>query len=114
MGVTGVANQTVVKPKVDMMTISDDIQHALHRTWSSDNIKVSATGGKVHLTGKVDTWRDRELQQPLPGQRLERRASATISASADLCMAPVGEEFPTGGRVPSAVVRKISIRLQRV
>lgn len=61
LGVTGVANQTVVKPKVDTSTISDDIQHALHRTWFSDNIKVSATGGKVHLTGKVDTWRDREL-----------------------------------------------------
>lgn len=61
MGVTGVANQTVVKSKVDTRTISDDIQHALHRTWFSDNIKVSATDGKVHLTGKVDTWRDREL-----------------------------------------------------
>lgn len=61
MGVTGVANQTVVRPEVATQTISDDIRHALHRTWFSDNIKVSATGGKVHLTGNVDTWRDREL-----------------------------------------------------
>ena len=45
IGVTGVANQTVVTPKVDTRTISDDIQHALHRTWFSDNIKVSATDG---------------------------------------------------------------------
>jgi osmotically-inducible protein OsmY len=26
-----------------------------------ENIKVSATGGKVHLTGKVGNWHDREL-----------------------------------------------------
>jgi osmotically-inducible protein OsmY len=62
MGVTGIANQIAVKPKVDTSTISEDIRHALHRTWfSPNNIKVSATEGKVHLTGKVDTWREREL-----------------------------------------------------
>ncbi len=46
---------------VGTSTISDDIQHALHRTWFSDNIKVSATDGKGHLTSRVDTWRNREL-----------------------------------------------------
>lgn len=61
MGVTGVANQMIVKPHVDTLTVSDDIRHALHRTWFSENIKVSADGGKVHLTGMVETWRDREL-----------------------------------------------------
>jgi osmotically-inducible protein OsmY len=62
MGVTGVTNQITVKPQPDSLTISDDIRHALHRSWMFDeNIKVSATGGKVHLTGKVDNWHDREL-----------------------------------------------------
>lgn len=61
-GVKGVTNNIVIKPRVDSATISEDIRHALHRSWlSDDNIKVSATGGKVHLTGKVDNWRDREL-----------------------------------------------------
>jgi osmotically-inducible protein OsmY len=62
MGVTGVTNQITVKPQPDSLTISDDIRHALHRSWMFDeNIKVSATGGKVHLTGKVDNWHNREL-----------------------------------------------------
>ncbi len=61
-GVTGVANQITVKPHPDSLTISDDIRHALHRSWLlDDNIKVSATGGKVHLTGNVTNWHDREL-----------------------------------------------------
>jgi osmotically-inducible protein OsmY len=62
MGVTGVANQITVKPRPDTLTISDDIRHALHRSWMfDDNIKVSAAGGKVHLTGNVESWHDREL-----------------------------------------------------
>ena len=61
-GVTGVTNQITVKAQPNSLTISDDIRHALHRSWMFDeNIKVSATGGKVHLTGKVDNWHDREL-----------------------------------------------------
>jgi osmotically-inducible protein OsmY len=62
MGVTGVTNQIAVKPHPDSLTISDDIRHALHRSWLfDDNIKVSATGGRVHLTGKVENWNDRQL-----------------------------------------------------
>ena len=61
-GVTGVANQITVKPHPNILTISDDIRHALHRSWMfDDNIKVSATGGKVHLTGNFESWDDREL-----------------------------------------------------
>ncbi len=61
-GVKGVTNNIVIKPRVDSVTIGEDIRHALHRSWlSDDNIKVSASGGKVHLTGKVDNWREREL-----------------------------------------------------
>lgn len=61
-GVTGVANQLSIKVRPNTTTISDDIMHALHRSWFFDknNIKVSADGGKVHLTGKVDTWLDRQ------------------------------------------------------
>ena len=62
LGVTGVANQITVKPHVDSLTIRDDIRYALHRSWRYDeNINVTADGGKVHLTGKVKNWREREL-----------------------------------------------------
>jgi osmotically-inducible protein OsmY len=61
-GVTGVTNKIIVKAHPDSMTISEDIRHALHRSWMFDeNIKVSSTGGKVHLTGNVENWHDREL-----------------------------------------------------
>lgn len=62
MGVTSVANQIIVKPHVDTLTVSDDIRHALHRSWMfDDDITVTAEGGNVRLSGKVDNWRDREL-----------------------------------------------------
>lgn len=62
MGVTGVSNDITVKPRLNSFTIGDDIRMALHRSWLfDDNIKVSTEGGHVHLTGEVDTWRDREL-----------------------------------------------------
>ena len=60
-GVTGVANQLTIKLRPNTATISDDIMHALHRSWYfDDSIKVSAEGGKVHLTGTVDSWMDRQ------------------------------------------------------
>lgn len=60
-GVTGVANQITVKVQPNSSTIGNDIMHALHRSWYfDDNIKVSADGGKVHLTGTVGTWVDRQ------------------------------------------------------
>jgi osmotically-inducible protein OsmY len=60
-GVTGVANQIKVKVRPNTSTISNDIMHALHRSWYfDDNVKVTAVGGKVHLTGTVETWGDRQ------------------------------------------------------
>jgi osmotically-inducible protein OsmY len=60
-GVTGVTNHIKTKPQPDTATISDDIQHALNRSWFfDDTIKVTADGGKVHLTGNVDSWTDRQ------------------------------------------------------
>ena len=61
-GVTGVSNLLSVKMRPNATAISDDIMHALHRSWffDEDNIQVSAEGGKVHLTGTVDSWVDRQ------------------------------------------------------
>lgn len=60
-GVTGIANHCKTKPRPDIKSIGDDIMNALHRSWYfDDNIKVSADGGKVHLTGNVDTWNERQ------------------------------------------------------
>jgi osmotically-inducible protein OsmY len=61
-GVIGVANQLSIKLRPNASTISDDIMHALHRSWFFDdnNIKVSADGGNIHLTGTVDNWTDRQ------------------------------------------------------
>ena len=61
-GVTGVLNQITIKVHPNTTTIRDDIIHALHRSWFFDdnNIQVSADGGKVRLTGSVDSWMDRQ------------------------------------------------------
>ena len=60
--VTGVSNQLSIKVRPNTATISNDITHALHRWWFFDenDIKVSAEGGKVRLTGTVESWSDRQ------------------------------------------------------
>ena len=75
-GVVGVSNQITIKPRVNAADISDDIAHALHRSWFFDenNVTVTAVGGKVRLDrhrafatrapacrhdGVVGAWRDR-------------------------------------------------------
>jgi osmotically-inducible protein OsmY len=62
-GVTGVSNQITIKPTVNTSNISDDIMHALGRSWFFDpkTISVSAQGGKVRLTGTVSSWHDRQI-----------------------------------------------------
>jgi osmotically-inducible protein OsmY len=62
-GVTGVSNQIVVKPIVDLSDISARIRRALHRSWLLDdeNITVRADGGHVHLTGTVASPHDRQV-----------------------------------------------------
>jgi len=61
-GVTGVSNQLTVKARPDTANISNDIMHALHRSWfNPKNIKVTAHDGMVKLTGTVDSWSDRDL-----------------------------------------------------
>ncbi|MBM2290890.1 BON domain-containing protein [Sulfitobacter pseudonitzschiae] len=59
-GVTGVSNQILVKTHPNPIKIESDIENAMHRSWySTDHIDVTAKGGEVHLTGRVDTWSDR-------------------------------------------------------
>jgi osmotically-inducible protein OsmY len=62
-GVVGVSNQVTIKPTVNTSNISDDITHALGRSWFFDpkTISVSAQGGKVQLTGTVSSWHDRQV-----------------------------------------------------
>jgi osmotically-inducible protein OsmY len=62
-GVVGLSNQIAIKPKVDVANISDDIMHALHRSWFFDphTITVTADGGRVRLTGSVHSPHDRQV-----------------------------------------------------
>ena len=59
-GVTGVSDQIMIKAPPNTANIADDIMHALHRTFFDDNVNVTAEGGKVRLTGDVDSWTDRQ------------------------------------------------------
>ncbi len=63
MGVTGVSDNVALRPSVSTSNISDDIMHALHRSWffDGDTIKVSASGGDIKLTGTVSSWHDRQV-----------------------------------------------------
>jgi osmotically-inducible protein OsmY len=62
-GVLGVIDRITIKATVNTSNISDDIMHALHRSWFFDpkTISVSAQGGKVRLTGTVSSWHDRQV-----------------------------------------------------
>lgn len=64
-GVVGVVNKITVKPRVNVENVSDDITHALHRSWLFDPklVTVTADGGTVHLTGTVPTWKDRRTAE---------------------------------------------------
>lgn len=62
LGVVGVSNMITIKPRVDTSHISEDIRHALHRSWYDfDRIQVTSTNGTVKLTGTVDNWHDWQL-----------------------------------------------------
>ena len=62
-GVVGVSNQVTIKPRVNVSDISDDITHALHRSWLFDpkTIDVSAEGGRVRLNGTVHSLHEKSL-----------------------------------------------------
>lgn len=59
-GVSGVSNMTTIKPRVNTDNLGHDINVALHRSWfDPKTITVSAQGGKIKLTGTVETPNDR-------------------------------------------------------
>ena len=62
-GVTGVSNLATIKPRVDSALLSDDITHALHRSWffNPDHLHVHADGGKVVLSGNVHSFHERQV-----------------------------------------------------
>ena len=60
-GVTGVSNLITIKSRVNAANISDDITHALNRSWYFDpqSIRVSAEAGKVRLSGTARSPHDK-------------------------------------------------------
>ena len=62
-GVRGLSNQTVIKPRVNTANLSDDITHALHRSWffDADQVHVRAEGGAVVLSGTVHSSYERQV-----------------------------------------------------
>jgi osmotically-inducible protein OsmY len=62
-GVVGVSNQATIKPRVNTSNLSDDITHALHRSWFFDPepVHVRANGGKVVLSGTVHSYHERQV-----------------------------------------------------
>jgi osmotically-inducible protein OsmY len=63
LGVVGVSNQIGINPLIDTSNVSDDIMHALHRSWFFDpkTVNVTADGGRIRLTGTVHSWHDRQV-----------------------------------------------------
>jgi osmotically-inducible protein OsmY len=61
-GVVGVSNLIAIRPRVNVSNLSDDITHALHRSWNFDpqTIHVTADAGKVRLTGTAHSPHDRQ------------------------------------------------------
>ena len=61
-GVKGIFNNITLKSEVKATTVKDSIEKALKRNAEIDakNIIVSAEGGKVRLSGTIDSWSERE------------------------------------------------------
>lgn len=63
IGVTGVSNQILIKPKVSMRAVKSDIEAALMRgaLLDAQNISVKVQGADVTLSGSVHSWSERDL-----------------------------------------------------
>jgi len=63
MGVKGVNDQLVIKPKVSAPVVKADIEAALKRRAQKDanEISVYVRGTDITLSGKVHSWSEREL-----------------------------------------------------
>ncbi len=64
-GVVGVANHITVLPHIDASNVKHRIDEALKRSAELDagGIRVSVSGGRVTLEGKVRAWREREVAE---------------------------------------------------
>jgi osmotically-inducible protein OsmY len=62
-GVVGLTNQITLKPRANAATISDDILHALGRSWFFDpkTIEVTDKNGKVRLSGSAPSPHARQV-----------------------------------------------------
>jgi osmotically-inducible protein OsmY len=62
-GVVGLTNQIALHPRPNAKTLSDDISHALGRSWFFDpaTIEVTDDGGRVRLTGDVPSPHARQV-----------------------------------------------------
>lgn len=65
LGVTGVTNRVVVKPKFTAADVEKKIQEALERQAGreAERIKVEVNGAHVTLSGKVHSWAERKAAQ---------------------------------------------------
>lgn len=63
IGVVGVSNQIDIKPTVSAEAVSDDIVHALHRSWFFDpnTITVTIRDGRLRLGGTVHSPHERQV-----------------------------------------------------
>lgn len=63
MGVIGVSDEIVLKPKVSSIVVKSDIEAALKRRAQShaERISVGVQGSEVTLTGIVNSWSERQL-----------------------------------------------------
>jgi osmotically-inducible protein OsmY len=63
LGVMGVVNQITIKPSVEASDVQKKIKAAFQRNaeFEAENIVVSTEGGKVTLSGKVDSYYERTL-----------------------------------------------------
>ncbi|MBW4036088.1 MAG: BON domain-containing protein [Proteobacteria bacterium] len=63
IGVRGVSSEITIKPRVDATNLSQDIMHALQRSWfvEPNAISVTVEGGAVRLTGTVHSPHERNL-----------------------------------------------------
>ncbi len=64
-GVSGVMNAILVRPRVDATNVKHRIEDALKRNaeLEADAIRVTVSGGKVTLEGKVRMWRERSVAE---------------------------------------------------
>jgi osmotically-inducible protein OsmY len=63
MGVTGISDQIVIKPKISSDAVRSDIEAALRRRAQKDSrqISVSIDGHEVTLGGSVHRWSEKDL-----------------------------------------------------